>query len=213
MNFPVAAATIAVVTLFGGVRPAAAVSLYFSEYVEGSLSNKALEIHNPLPIPVTLVSTNIRVYVNGSATPFESFLITGTIQPGDVYVIAHPSASPAILAVADLWSSALVFNGDDVVELQQNGSTLDVIGQIGFDPGSEWGTGLETTMDHTLRRNLNICEGDPVGSDVFVPSQQWTGFAVDTFGDLGVPRGVCAAVAVDGGRESSTWGRVKSVYR
>ena len=31
------------------------------------------------------------------------------------------------------------FNGDDAVALSYNGVNIDVIGQIGFDPGSSWG--------------------------------------------------------------------------
>ena len=62
---------------------------------------------------------------------------------------------------------------------------MDVIGQIGFDPGTEWGTGLESTADNTLRRKGSIEAGDTNGGDAFVPSAEWNGFANDTFGGLG----------------------------
>ncbi len=32
------------------------------------------------------------------------------------------------------------FNGDDAVVLRKGTTVIDVIGQIGFDPGSEWGS-------------------------------------------------------------------------
>ncbi len=62
---------------------------------------------------------------------------------------------------------------------------LDVIGQIGFDPGAEWGTGDTSTADNTLRRKPTITAGDPNGADAFDPAVEWDGFATNTFGGLG----------------------------
>ena len=60
-----------------------------------------------------------------------------------------------------------------------------MIGQIGVDPGTNWGTGLVSTLDHTLRRKVTVCSGDPIGSDAFDPAPEWDGFAQDTFNGLG----------------------------
>ena len=60
-----------------------------------------------------------------------------------------------------------------------------MIGQIGFDPGTEWGTGLTSTADNTLRRKATVSGGDTNGSDVFDPAIEWDGFATDTFDGLG----------------------------
>ena len=46
----------------------------------------------------------------------------------------------------------LTFNGDDAVVLRRGSTILDVIGQVGLDPGSEWGSGLTSTADNTIRR-------------------------------------------------------------
>ncbi|PIQ07950.1 MAG: hypothetical protein COW71_14570, partial [Ignavibacteriales bacterium CG18_big_fil_WC_8_21_14_2_50_31_20] len=62
---------------------------------------------------------------------------------------------------------------------------IDVIGQIGFDPGTEWGSGSISTADNTIRRKTEVGIGDSVGTDVFVPSLEWDGFAIDTFDGLG----------------------------
>lgn len=62
---------------------------------------------------------------------------------------------------------------------------LDVIGQVGSDPGTEWGTGLTSTADDTLCRKATIQAGDPNGSDAFNPADEWNGFATDTFDGLG----------------------------
>ncbi|MBK9743692.1 MAG: hypothetical protein IPO94_12360 [Saprospiraceae bacterium] len=49
------------------------------------------------------------------------------------------------LAEADQTSGSLTFNGDDAIELVFMTASVDVIGQIGVDPGTEWGTGLTST--------------------------------------------------------------------
>ncbi|NJN94859.1 MAG: CehA/McbA family metallohydrolase [Anaerolineales bacterium] len=69
--------------------------------------------------------------------------------------------------------------------MRKNGVIIDVIGQIGVDPGTEWGSGLTSTADNTLRRKPTIEAGDANGGDAFNPAAEWDGFAVDTFADLG----------------------------
>ncbi len=118
--------------------------------------------------------------------------LTGTVADGDVYVVAQSSANATILAQADQTNGSGWFNGDDAVVLRKGTTIIDVIGQIGFDPGTEWGTGLTSTADNTLRRKDTICAGDPNGSDVFDPSVEWEGFATDTFGGLGSHTANCS---------------------
>ena len=84
------------------------------------------------------------------------------------------------------------FNGDDAVVLRKGTTVLDVIGRIGEDPGTQWGTGLTTTLDHTLRRKSTIQTGDTNGADVFDPAMEWDGFAINTFNGLGCYSGVCS---------------------
>jgi uncharacterized protein len=69
-----------------------------------------------------------------------------------------------------------------------------VIGQIGFDPGTEWGTGLVSTADNTLRRKDTVCAGDPDGSNAFDPSVEWDGYAQDTFDGLGTHFANCGTL-------------------
>jgi hypothetical protein len=66
-----------------------------------------------------------------------------------------------------------------------NGTVIDSIGQVGFDPGSEWGSGLVSTADNTLRRKATIKSGDLIVNDAFDPATEWDGYAVDTFDGLG----------------------------
>ncbi|HEX5015480.1 MAG TPA: ExeM/NucH family extracellular endonuclease [Candidatus Limnocylindrales bacterium] len=165
---------------------AAPTDLFFSEYVEGSSNNKALEIYNGTGAEITLDGVySVQLFFNGSAAAGLTIPLVGSIADGNVYVVAQASADPAILAVADLFNNSGWFNGDDAVALFKGTAAVDVIGQIGFDPGTEWGSGLTSTMDNTLRRDGAIQAGDPIGSDAFDPAVQWEGFATDTFDGLG----------------------------
>src|SRR5688572_27803546 len=133
---------------------AQATELFFSEYIEGSSNNKALEIYNGTGAAVNLAAGgyNVQMYFNGSATAGLTVNLTGTVAAGDVYVLAQSAANATILAQADQTNGSGWFNGDDAVVLRKGTTVLDVIGQIAFDPGTEWGTGLTSTADNTLRR-------------------------------------------------------------
>jgi len=161
-------------------------TLFFSEYIEGSSNNKAVEIANPFLTPRDLTGCALRLYTNGSATVSQSVNLTQTIAPGDVFVACHGSAVAAITGQCDLINNAVInFNGDDAIELFCSGATIDVIGQIGFDPGTEWGAGLTSTADNTIRRKCSVTRGDTVGNNVFDPAVEWGGFAQDTFTGIG----------------------------
>jgi predicted extracellular nuclease len=166
---------------------AAPTDLFISEYIEGTSNHKAIEIFNGTGVPVNLTTGlyGISMYFNGSSTAGLTINLNGTIAPGDVFVLAHASADPAILAQADQTTSAGIYNGDDAVVLQKGSTHVDVIGQIGVDPGAEWGTGDASTADNTLRRKPTIEAGDTNGTDAFDPAAQWNGFATNTFDGLG----------------------------
>ncbi len=167
---------------------AAATDLYFSEYTEGTSFNKAIEIYNGTGAAVDLAAGAYRLelYSNGSPTVVQSVALTGSLAAGDVFVASHAGAGPALLAAADLQNSAVAnWNGDDAIALSKAGTLIDVFGQIGFDPGTEWGTGLASTVDNTLRRKASVQAGDTNPSDDFDPAAEWDGFPVDTFDGFG----------------------------
>lgn len=193
------------------VSPAlAATELFFSEYVEGSSNNKALEIFNGTGAAVDLAAENydVQFFSNGSSTANVTILLTGVIVPDDVYVIADDEANSAILAVADLIYGGSFFNGDDAIALRKNGTIIDVIGQIGFDPGTQWGIVPTNTQDNTLRRKVGIETGDVSGNDPFDPALEWDGFGKDTFDGLGFylddPPAVTGTTPADNATDIST---------
>ncbi len=164
-------------------------TLYISEYVEGTSNNKVLEIANPRTSSFDLAANAcaLKLFANGSATATNTLPLTGTIAGGDVFVACNTSVSATISAQCDVFNGGVMgFNGDDAITLECNGSVLDSIGQTGFDPGTEWGTGLVSTADNTLRRTCGITHGDPVSTDLFDPNATFRGLATDTFDGIGV---------------------------
>ncbi len=182
--------------------------LLISEYVEGSSFNKAVELYNPTADPVDLGAAGYRleVYFNGSTTAGTTLSLLGVVAPGDVFVVAASNADPAILAVADLTTGAPLFNGNDAVVLSRDDGmgareVADAFGQVGSDPGDEWGSGLTSTKDNTLRRMADACAGDTDTGDAFDPAVLYVGFPSNTFDDLGMASLDCtpatSPVAVD----------------
>jgi len=170
-----------------------------SEYVEGSSNNKALEIYNGTASSIDLAAGSyvLQWYNNGSAVSSASLGMTGIVAAGATFVVVNNSASTNLKAKANLLttSTVLTFNGDDAIVLRQGGSSgtiIDSIGQTGFDPGSEWGTGLASTGDNTLRRKSTVLNGNTNTLDVFVPDAEWDGYVQDTFDGLGAHVMDCA---------------------
>jgi hypothetical protein len=179
--------------------PGPITGLFFSEYIEGSSYNKALEIYNGSGSAVDLAagSYNIQMFFNGSASAGLTINLTGNVAGGDVYVVAHSSANATILAQADQTNGAGWFNGNDAVVLRKGSTILDAIGQVGFNPGTEWGTGLTSTADNTLQRKSSICSGDMDASDVFDPAVEWDGYATNSFDGLGSHTANCTIGSYD----------------
>lgn len=173
---------------------AAGAELFFSEIIEGSGNNKALEIYNPTGAPVDLAASGyaVRMYFNGNSSAGLTIVLAGTVAAGDVFVLANSGASiPAILVQADQTDGAGWYNGDDAIVLAKDGAIVDAFGQVGFDPGSAWGSGDTVSANHTLRRKAAVCTGDPDATDVFDPATEWDGFAQDTVDGLGTHTLAC----------------------
>ncbi|MEO0728473.1 MAG: lamin tail domain-containing protein, partial [Bacteroidota bacterium] len=162
--------------------------LFISEYMEGSGNNKCVEIYNPTSETVDLAAQaySLDFYFNGSASVGTSIELEGTIAPGDVHVVCDDNTDFAGLGfTADQVSNQSFFSGDDAVVLAADGVEIDVIGQIGVDPGSAWTGGGASTQNRTLRRKETVTFGDPNGADAFDPSVEWDNFAQNTADGFG----------------------------
>ena len=159
--------------------------LLFSEYVEGSSNNKALELFNAGGMGVDLSTCELRRYSNGGTTPFsiEGIKTGGVLAAGKTFVICHSQIASA--QNCDQLTSSINHNGNDAYEVACAGATHDVFGQIGFDPVTAWGSGSTTTLDQTLRRKCNVTQGHTNGSSTFNPALEWTAAGIDVLSDLG----------------------------
>ncbi len=137
--------------------------LFFSEYIEGSSNNKAVEIYNGTGGDVDLSSYSVKTYFNGQSTPGSTEDLSGILTNGDVYIISYGSADNAtIISESDITSAVTNFNGNDAVELVKDGVSIDVFGTISEDPGSAWdvaGTS-NATIDHTIIRKTGRTYGN-----------------------------------------------------
>ena len=185
MRKPLSLSHAAAAALIVGAAPAAPAAVYFSEYVEGSSNNKAVEVVNTGSAAVDLSDYDVQIFFNGGTSPGATIALAGSLAAGGTYVLANSSASFA--GTASQASGSLTFNGDDAVVLRAGGAAVDVIGQIGVDPGSYWGSAPTKTQDATLRRQASVSSGDADGSDAFDPAAQWVGLPIDTVDGLGCP--------------------------
>jgi len=167
-----------------GMSQGCPTNLFFSEYLEGSSFNKAIEIYNPLPYTVDLNDYVLELYTNGSTTASAQFFMGGSIGPGQTYVVCHPSSNAAILAIKDTVSGVINFNGDDAFLLKHEFTfdTLDIIGVVDVDPGTQWTVGAGSTLNMTLVRNSTIGIGT---TDWALSTTQWTSFPIDYLDSLG----------------------------
>ncbi|TVP12788.1 ExeM/NucH family extracellular endonuclease [Shewanella sp. KCT] len=162
----------------------AADDLIISEYVEGSSNNKAVEFYNPTGAAIDLSQYQLEFYFNGSTSAGSTIALSGSLAAGKTYVVADNDAAGEILAVANQLSTASFFNGDDTLVLRKQGQVIDSLGQLGTDPGSEWGSGDLSTQNNTLRRDPNQLIADTQLDDA-VTLATWTGHVQDDFSDLG----------------------------
>ena len=148
-----------------------ATDLFFSQYGEGSGNNKFIEIYNGTGQDVDLSNYAFPSVGNAPDVPgtheyWNNFPEGAVIANGDVYVIAHPSAVPEILATAD-HTHQYLSNGDDGYALalgsEESYTYIDFIGDFNGDPGDGWDVAgvFEATRNHTLTRKSSVCQGNP----------------------------------------------------
>jgi hypothetical protein len=144
--------------------------IFFSEYAEGSSNNKYLEIYNPTSEIIDLSdyaypSAANDIDIIGEYEYWNNFEVGAYIEPGGVYIIAHPSADSSILEYANETHTYLS-NGNDGYALvwgtEENYEVLDRIGDWQGNPGDGWDVAgvVNATKDHTLLRKSSVSIGN-----------------------------------------------------
>lgn len=155
------------------------VDLFFSEYVEGSGFNKAVEIYNPTNETVSLSGYVFKLYSNGSDTPTGTYSLTGELLPKDVVVLGGTQIKDdsELKPYIDHFASAINFNGDDYIELTNGETIVDNMGI--YNIKQSWGANT------TLIRLASVTSGDKNRNDAFDKDAQWKSHSSDTFDLLG----------------------------
>lgn len=152
--------------------------LYFSEYLEGSSNNKALEIANATGASVSLSTYSIKKQTNGAGAWSTGITLSGTIANNSKFVIVNSLISSACYSTTtanlSTASTDMTFNGNDAVGLFKNGVLIDIIGT--FNGGT-----ANFSADETLRRKTTVT----VPKSTFNKATDWDVFAIDTCSGLG----------------------------
>ena len=162
--------------------------LLFSEYVEGTGSNRYIEIYNGTGTSVNLSDYRLQLFLNGSSAASATNQLNGTLANGGTVV--YKNANAIIYTGTSASSTSVDFNGDDAIALFKisTNSYVDIFGRIGEDPGTAWSNGTSTTLDKTLVRLPSVTSGVTINPVSGFPTlvTQWTAADLDDVSDLGI---------------------------
>ncbi len=184
--------------------------LFFSEYVEGSSQNKALEVYNPTSQTIDLSAYVIHRYSNGNSNPEgDGLTLNGSLEPYQTFIVTNGETvddgfgliDPALYDLADQvcppeYPNPLSMNGNDAITLSKNGAIVDIIGKLGENPGGGWtddatagftdaNGGAWWTKNHTLVRKASVKSGVKTSPILFNPATEWDSLSIDTWTNLG----------------------------
>ncbi|MDD2650973.1 MAG: C10 family peptidase, partial [Candidatus Cloacimonetes bacterium] len=172
-----------------------ATDLFFSEYIEGSSNNKALEIFNGTGETVDLSEYKIKLAANGNTwNESNTYQMTGTLAHGETFVICHTQAWEEVKELSDIYPNSgnpTNYNGNDCVALFKNNQMIDIIGyyNLGYNPPNFDAAGVVGALaDHTLIRKPSVVspttdweQSAGTNSD----DSQWVIQPINYFADLG----------------------------
>ncbi|HKK60551.1 MAG TPA: endonuclease, partial [Salinivirga sp.] len=152
-------------------------SLIISEVTDpGDVANaKYIELYNATSSSINLTDWQIRRYANGS-TSSSNVSLSGTIASGDTYVVGNNSSDfeTSYGFAADDYNTIISGNGDDVYELYDGSSVVDVYGSVGTDgTGEAW-----EYVDSRAVRSNTVCSGNTIWT-----ASEWAITAANT-GDM-----------------------------
>lgn len=174
--------------------PVSCTELFFSEMVEGTGKNRAVEVYNPSDAFVDLSDYSIKVFTNGPQNP-NVLQMSGFLGPKQTHTCGHNQAPPGTIILCDITSSELKFDGDDAIGLFKNDTLIDMIGVVGQNPGVlGWQVGTGYTKNFTLRRNKNT-----VAPTTFwnISVLQWDVEPIDDVAGLGDNDNICADPTIE----------------
>lgn len=163
-----------------------------------------IELFNPTEIDINLSNYSL-VLTPENGSPIVQNLY-GTIESKKTGLISNFNSNSDITSVAKVVSTLMDFSGKVQIELKNNGTPIDRIGQTGAnDPmvidmnellsnpvyldGQE--IDLTSIQNLSVRRNVGVTKGNLV-FDPEILVQEWSVFPNNVLDDLGSYQGACA---------------------
>ncbi len=155
-----------------------ATDLLFSEYIEGSSNNKALEISNTTGSSVNLSAYVVKKQTNGAGSWSSGIALSGTLNNGRKFTLVNSAIASSCYSTSSTSISTtateMTFNGNDAVGLFKNGILTDIIGT--FNGGT-----ANFAANVTLRRRSNVNSTNTT----FNIGTEWDSYSSDTCSNLG----------------------------
>jgi endonuclease I/chitodextrinase len=152
--------------------------LLFSEYIEGSSYNKALEISNATGSSVNLSAYTVKKQTNGAGSWSSGISLSGTLNNGSKFTLVNSAIASNCYTSgsANISTNAaeMNFNGNDAIGLFKNGALIDIIGT--FNGGT-----ANFAANVTLRRKSSITSPNTT----FNINAEWDSYSSDTCSNLG----------------------------
>jgi endonuclease YncB( thermonuclease family) len=144
--------------------------LIISKYFEGSDESKMVELYNTTDSTIDLSNFSLTIYKKLTTSTLETAIqLSGSLAAGETYIIANPNSRAEILALADMTSADLSYNGREAIALTYyNGDDTDVLGTIG--------SGLLYANNKTYVRNELVTQASTTFNIA-----DWGIYAVDNF--------------------------------
>lgn len=177
-------------------------NLFFSEYIEGSGNNKALEIYNATDSTIYLANYQIEQSSNGNGWEYyHEFSDGASIEAGSTYVLITDEVDSGLFAAEDAdevlgFPSPIHFNGNDARALihinpaTEDTTRLDVFGDPDDDTTWDVAGVSGAASGQTLLRKASVTEGNDTPLASFGTDEddsEWIVNDEDDFSNLGEP--------------------------
>ena len=149
-----------------------ATDLIISEYIEGSSSNKSLEIANFTGTTIDLSKYSLKKASNGGGWS-STLVLNSLLKNGELYIITNSNASSSLKNKAQKTNTGILsFNGNDAIGLFKENVLIDLIG----NPNSS----AVFAKDKTLQRKSSV-----ISPNKNYTTSEWNILSKDTFNGLG----------------------------
>ena len=142
--------------------------IIISQYVDtdSGTEPKGIEIWNNSGTTIDFSTNNLVIEkgTNGGTLSEDFTLDTGTLADGDVIVIGTSDMQTVTENNgADFFEEGFTFNGNDALVVKLGGTTTDVFGDPGSDPGLAWSGNGVSTADQNIKLKSGITTGNTTG--------------------------------------------------